>query len=45
MDLEKGKLDLLSDKMDLQKGTLAIEERAHQIAQVLAETEKEKAKK
>ena len=45
MDLEKGKLDLLSDKMDLQKGILDIKERAHRIAQVLAETEKEKAKK
>jgi len=45
MDLEKGKLELLSDRMDLQKGILDIKERAHRIAQVLAETEKEKAKK
>ena len=45
MDLEKGKLELLSDRMDLQKGILDIKERAHRIAQVLAETEKEKVKK
>lgn len=45
MDLEKGKMDLLSDKLDLQGKQLQIEERAHRIAQVIAETEKERAKK